>query len=245
FQAQATVDPGGTYVVNGDELAENLDQLHDAYQNYLATVDAEEAAENGIGTIEQGLIVNRVGGRDDKWSASAALNITYCVSQSSFGSRFNSVVSAMSGASGAWEGAAHVNFVHSSGQDGNCTRNNNSVVFNVRQVSGAGFLARSFFPSSSRRNREVLIDSTSFGNISPWTLTGVLRHELGHTLGFRHEHTRPEAGGVCFEDNNWRALTTYDSSSVMHYPQCNGTQGGDLVLTTRDRQGAAALYGSP
>jgi serralysin len=245
FQAQATVDPGGTYVVNGDELAENLDQLHDAYQNYLATVDAEEAAENGIGTTQQGLIVNRVGGRDDKWSASAALNITYCVSQSSFGSRFNSVVSAMSGASGAWEGAGRVNFVHSSGQDGNCTRNNNSVVFNVRQVSGAGFLARSFFPSSSRRNREVLIDSTSFGNISPWTLTGILRHELGHTIGFRHEHTRPEAGGVCFEDNNWRALTTYDSSSVMHYPQCNGTQGGDLVLTTRDRQGAAALYGSP
>jgi serralysin len=242
FQAQAVVDPGGTYVVNGDELAENLDQLHDAYRSYLATVDAEAAAEDGIGTIQQGLIVNRVGGRDDKWSSSAAQNITFCVSQSSFGSRFNAVVNAMNSASGAWEGTARVNFVHSTGQDGNCTRNNNSVVFNVRQVSGAGFLARSFFPSSSRRNREVLIDSTSFGNISPWTLAGVLRHELGHTLGFRHEHTRPEAGGVCFEDNSWRALTTYDSSSVMHYPQCNGTQGGDLVLTTRDRQGAAALY---
>ena len=82
---------------------------------------------------------------------------------------------------------------------------------------------------------------TSFGNISPWTLTGVLRHELGHTLGFRHEHTRPESG-TCFEDNNWRALTAYDSSSVMHYPQCNGTQNGDLVLTNLDKTGAHALY---
>ena len=246
FQAQAVVDSSGVYVVNGDEMAENLDQLYDVYQNYRATFDAEVAAEQGLGTSQQGLIVNRrSGGGDDKWSASAALNITYCVSQSSFGSRFNTVVNAMSGASGAWEGAGRVNFVHSSGQDGNCTRNNGSVVFDVRQVSGQPFLARSFFPSSGRSSREVLIDSSSFGNISPWTLTGILRHELGHTIGFRHEHTRPEAGGVCFEDNNWRALTTYDSSSVMHYPQCNGTQGGDLVLTTRDRQGAAALYGSP
>ena len=97
------------------------------------------------------------------------------------------------------------------------------------------------WPSSSRKSREVLIATSSFGNISPWTLTGVLRHELGHTIGFRHEHTRPESG-ACFEDNNWRALTAYDSSSVMHYPQCNGTQNGDLVLTNLDKQGASALY---
>ncbi len=83
--------------------------------------------------------------------------------------------------------------------------------------------------------------SDSFGNIAPWTLQGILRHELGHTLGFRHEHTRPEAG-TCFEDTAWRALTAYDASSVMHYPQCNGTQTGDLVLTDLDRQGATALY---
>jgi hypothetical protein len=83
--------------------------------------------------------------------------------------------------------------------------------------------------------------SHQFGNISPWTLTGVLRHELGHTIGFRHEHTRPEAG-TCFEDNDWRALTQYDSASVMHYPQCNGTQDGDLVLTSADKSGARALY---
>jgi hypothetical protein len=108
-------------------------------------------------------------------------------------------------------------------------------------VTTTQYLARAFFPSSSRRSREVLISTSSFGNIAPWTLTGVLRHELGHTIGFRHEHTRPESG-TCFEDNNWRALTAYDASSVMHYPQCNGTQTGDLVLTNLDKQGATALY---
>jgi len=249
FQAQAYQTPEGVYVVNGDELAENLDQLYDVYRNYLATVDAERSAEQGIGTSQQGLIVNRVSGRDDKWAASAALNLTYCVAQSGSGafsaSQFSAVVSALSSASGAWEGVGRVNFTHVAAQDNNCNASNNNVVFDVRRATGQPFLARSFFPSSSRRSRNVIIDSSSFSDIRPWTLTGILRHELGHTIGFRHEHTRPEAGGVCFEDNNWRALTTYDSSSVMHYPQCNGTQNGDLVLTTRDRQGAAALYGAP
>ncbi|MDI3287927.1 hypothetical protein QHF83_31735 [Polyangium sp. 15x6] len=60
----------------------------------------------------------------------------------------------------------------------------------------------------------------------------------------RVEHTRPEAG-ACFEDNNWRGLTSYDSGSVMHYPQCNGTNSWALTLTTKDKQGAASLYGAP
>jgi len=74
-----------------------------------------------------------------------------------------------------------------------------------------------------------------------WLPKNILGHELGHTLGFRHEHTRPEAG-VCFEDLNWRPLTPYDSASIMHYPQCNGTSL-DLSMTATDRQGVVALYG--
>ena len=70
----------------------------------------------------------------------------------------------------------------------------------------------------------------------------LILHELGHALGCRHKHTRPEAG-TCFEDNNWRPLTTYDSASIMHYPQCNGSSD-DLSMTSTDASGARALYGS-
>jgi hypothetical protein len=134
-----------------------------------------------------------------------------------------------------------VNFVHVASLDGNCSRQTRDVVFNVRQICGANYLARAFFPSSSRNSREIIIDCTSFDNLAPWTLEGVLRHETGHALGFRHEHTRPEAG-TCFENTSWRALTPYDSASVMHYPQCNGTNKGDLVLTSSDQAGALSLY---
>ena len=239
FRDQAAYDAEtGTYTVNGDELVESDAAMRDMYQRFLASV---EAAKSGLKTTEQNLIVNRVGSADDKWSAATAANLTYCISSSSFGTRYSTMVTAMNNATAAWEATARVNFVHVSSADGNCTNRTSGVVFNIRQVTTSQYLARAFFPSTSRRSREILVASSSFGNIAPWTLTGVLRHELGHTIGFRHEHTRPESG-TCFEDNNWRALTTYDSASVMHYPQCNGTQNGDLVLTAKDQSGARALY---
>jgi serine protease len=215
----------GVWIVNGDEPIEDERALKEFFN---------ELAQQGS------LIVHRPNGVVAKWSDTQKMNLTYCVS-TNFGGNYSTVVSAMNNATAAWENAAPLNFIHSSSHDSNCTASNTSVVFDVRPVSGQPYIARAFFPNQSRSSRNVLIDSSAFGNLSPWTLTGVLRHELGHTLGFRHEHTRPEAG-TCYEDNQWQALTTYDSASVMHYPHCNGTQTGDLVLTQKDKDGANALY---
>lgn len=230
----------GVFILNGDELAETEVELRQAHARYLDAFAITAAAAGQANQSRQPLIVNRVRSADDRWSTAQAGNLTYCISQSSFGNNYNAMVTAMNAATAEWEASARVNFVHSSNLDSNCT-NRSNVVFNIRRVNTTQYLARAFFPSTSRRSRELLVASDSFGNIAPWTLQGILRHELGHTLGFRHEHTRPEAG-TCFEDNAWRALTTYDAASVMHYPQCNGSQTGDLVLTNLDRQGATALY---
>ena len=243
FKAQAYQEPEtGAFVLNGDELVETEEEMRAMYEAFLDSVAQAEARQDGYATTEQGLIVNRVSGIDDKWSSTSAVNIRYCVSSTSFGSRYSTVVNAMNSAAAAWEGTgARINFIHDSTKDSACNATTTGVTFDVRQTTTTSYLARAFFPSSTRSSRNVLISTSAFGSISPWTLAGILRHELGHTLGFRHEHTRPEAG-TCFEDNNWRSLTTYDSASVMHYPQCNGTQGGDLVLTSRDVSGVRALY---
>jgi hypothetical protein len=238
FQAQAYQEPGGSFVVNGDEPARNLAQLHDYYLAYL-----DSLSPGGIGSTQQKLAVNTVGGFDDLWPDGATL--TYCVAASGgqgfAAGEYSAVVASMESAASDWRASANINLVHDGSQDGACDAGNPNVTFDVGRVCSGAFLARSFFPSFPRGSRNVLIDCTSFGAIAPFTLTGVLRHELGHTIGFRHEHTRPESG-TCFEDNAWRALTAYDSSSVMHYPQCNGSNFGDLVLTALDRAGASSVY---
>lgn len=245
YKARAYQEPDtGMYIMNGDELVETEELMRASYESFLRSIADAQLREQGLAQTEQGSIVNKVNGQPDVWPAGTAQNLTYCIDKKSFGSRYNATVSAMASAAGAWEAAAGsgLDFVHASQYDAKgCNSRNNNVVFNVRLVTTNQYLARAFFPSTSRRGREVLISASSYGNISPWTLTGVLRHELGHTIGLRHEHTRPEAG-TCFEDNNWIVLTAYDSDSVMHYPQCNGTQDGDLVLTNSDKAGAAALY---
>jgi hypothetical protein len=238
FRDQAYQEPNGAYVIDGDTPVRNLDELQAYYLDYLDSFDRD-----GIGSTQHALAVNTVGGFDDLWPNGTTL--TYCVaasgSQAFSGSEYSAVVGAMSSAAADWSASANIHFVHDSSQDGACDAFNPNVTFDVGRVCSGAFLARAFFPSFPRSSANVLIDCTSFGSIPPWTLTGVLRHELGHTMGFRHEHTRPESG-TCFEDNNWRGLTGYDSSSVMHYPQCNGTQGGDLSITDTDRAGANSVY---
>ncbi|MCZ6890341.1 MAG: matrixin family metalloprotease [Gammaproteobacteria bacterium] len=235
FEATVYREPGGgKYIVNGDTPIVDRKHLQEFFEN-----NVQKSAP-----IERGLTVITVGGVDAVWSGTEKRNLTYCVS-TAFGTiRHNEVVDAMTAAGNAWEAVADVDLIHASAQDNDCTATNNQVVFDVRPVNGAPYIARAFFPNDSRSDRNVLINSSAFtlgsGNL---TLTGVLRHELGHTLGFRHEHTRPEAA-TCFEDANWRPLTSYDAFSTMHYPQCNGAGDWSLELTAADQSGAACLYGA-
>ncbi|MGQ0506076.1 MAG: M57 family metalloprotease [Myxococcaceae bacterium] len=230
FQKVVFREPGtGVYIADGDTPFFSDKQLREFYDTNVA----------------QGqLIVNRVGSTDDVWNNTQRQNLSYCVS-SSFGSNKSKVVEAMANATDAWMAAANVKFTYVPAQDDNCVASNTAVLFDVNPVSvGGQYLARAFFPSTARRDRNVLIDGSAFSSTGT-NFIGVLRHELGHTLGFRHEHTRPESG-ACFEDSKWRSVTGYDASSVMHYPQCNGKGSFEsLALTAMDKQGASALYGAP
>lgn len=241
FEASVFKEPGehGKYIVGGDIAIADRKQLQEFFEE-LQALDGETAH----GKLTAALIVNTVNGGVDVWTSQRKRQLSYCVSDG-FGARKPAVVADMQAATQAWEEAADVDFIHVAAQDANCTATNPDVLFDVRPVDVDGqYLARAFFPSDGRPERNVLIDNSSF-ELDPdetLQLVGILRHELGHVLGWRHEHTRPEAG-TCFEDTNFQPLTDYDAFSVMHYPQCNGGGDWSLTLTDKDRLGAACIYG--
>lgn len=238
FKAQAFGEtfhgkPTGIFIVDGDTPANGEERLQKYYNSYLSSYG--HAAAN--------LVVATSAGIDRVWDATEKLQLTYCISNE-FSLDKPQLIQAMADATQAWKGAANIQYTYVPDEDINCTVTNPNVLFDIQLTSGQSYLARSFFPKDPRGGRSIMVDASALTVGFPLTMVGILRHELGHTLGLRHEHTRPEAG-VCFEDNNWREITTYDGGSVMHYPQCNGTGDWSLELTSLDILGIALVYGDP
>lgn len=231
FKSKLGREPGtGAYILDWDIV------IHDEAKLYEYWSSLQQGA----------LTIHTAGGMDVKWSDAQKRNLTYCIG-ASFGGNKQLVVSAMAAAAEqGWEKFGDVNFIYLPEQDANCNAQNPNVVFDVNQVnSGGQYLARAFFPNSPRVERSVMIDPASFspqqtGGIS---LTNIVIHELGHALGFRHEHIRAP-GAQCLEDNNYKGITNYDQVSTMHYPQC-GSPNNTLALSQLDQQGVALVYGAP
>jgi len=247
FKAKSTREFEGRtiYLVEWDLALTSESELYDYYRTVVSPSTSRSASE--LGKTEAPLAVNQVGGVDDVWGEADAHNLTYCVS-TDFGADQARAIAEMAEATASWSAFADARFVYDSSQNGSCSNANTNVTFAVRPWASGG--ACSFFPSGGGCvARTLVMDFNDFDTDPFWpanapnlTTTGVFRHELGHILGFRHEHTRPESG-TCFEDNDWRALTPYDSSSVMHYQWCAGVLTADLSLTDYDSSGAISLYG--
>lgn len=192
-----------------------------------------------------------------------ALDITYCVSNT-FTNK-STVVADMATATRDWENVMNVKFRYVSGHDASCNQNNANVDFAVMPTTNAGLWGCGASKlvwgtlgctvGGVSGTKGVLLLQYSLLGAEPYpgtTAVGLIQHELGHVLGFRHEH--PWAPGGCSEaptisslDLTGRRLTPYDQDSVMHYanPSCNGIYGSDSRISALDGRGGRLVYGMP
>jgi hypothetical protein len=177
------------------------------------------------------------------------------------------IVRNVEAATRAWERAGDVNFIHLTQYDdpanassGTCQPGQNGILFRVRmgpECLSSCFGYSNFTPDSEYdptwaspanpmgEEREIL---WGFASLSSEHQAGITaHHELGHVLGFAHQHLAVEQA----EDSecanvpsgfDWRALTPHDPDSVMGYDWCNGIANSQPRLSAYDRLGAYYQY---
>ncbi|APR80035.1 Bacterial leucyl aminopeptidase [Minicystis rosea] len=227
------VDGQKFYVAEGDLLIED-EKLHEYVPH-----SADLAKPNvPVGSSGDGLLGIMENGKILRWPEGFVLK--YRLLPKGFSSDQRATLRTnLAAATGDWEATCAVTF-----QD--VTDEEDDAVFTVRSHdAGGAFIAAAFFPNSPPAMRQMLIDPSYFSAMG-FDMVGVLRHELGHVLGFRHEHIRSGAPPYCPRESLDKTidLTQYDPSSVMHY-FCGQVGSRDLAITPIDIEGAQKVYGPP
>lgn len=217
------------YVVEGDLLLTRDEvRTHLVRRKELGTETTRAKGE---------LVINIVGGKPDFWPKDKR-RLDYSVARGTFGSdkEYQIVVDNMKAAARAWEHACPGCGIAFRQVDEKA-----KSTFTIQKTySGNEFIAAAFFPSTESYRRVLLVDASYF--TATEDKVGILRHEIGHILGYRHEHVHDVTGcDRTGEDGQWRALTDYDPGSVMHY-FCGGGGTLAMALTGLDIEGHRKLY---
>lgn len=237
---------GKLYIVEGD-MPMTLKQVR-------AYLFSKSAAPAPAGGQQPELIVHVYRGQPAYWRRSDGRKLRYAVVRATFpdDATYKQVIADMNSATVSWEEvcpACGVDFQHAREHDdittmeefGQLAQSDKVRFIVIYQNAGGQFIAAAFFPSDPWNRRILAVDPSYFNLSGGYTGVGVLRHELGHVLGYRHEHTRG-VPGCYFEDNSWLPLSPYDPHSVMHY-FCGGAGTEHLRLSEIDKEGHRAQYG--
>lgn len=249
FLKHVVHDPStDTYIVEGDMRFSGEAAVRRFYERNFPATNALISHKDPMTDV------------DTLWTRTERWNITYCIQSGQNGfsaALYPRVQQAMRRAAAAWENIADVRFPYLSGEDANCSTNTN-VKLQVVPMDWMGQAsntdASSIFPYDV--DRRVMINTVK--TYTDQFLMDVVTHELGHTLGFWHEHVRnPEAfvqPNNCTDGGTFAGpavepwvgeLTAYDGYSVMHYHQCPGAMMTRYMISQRDIEGVQRVYEAP
>jgi hypothetical protein len=233
------------YLVEGDLMLDETQLARYALQRDNPDV-VPAVVETNAGDSKARLLGIARDGKMVRWKPGLAL--TFCVATESFPTQQNyeAARDSVRAAVDDWMRTCGIQFQYVPRLDADPAARPGAAIFSIMYYDAGGrFIAAAFFPDDPPERRVVLIDPSFYGNTG-FDNVGVLRHELGHVLGFRHEHIRSGAPPGCPGEPLYDTfdLTQYDPKSVMHY-FCAGVGSRGLDITELDRQGAQRLYGLP
>jgi hypothetical protein len=242
---------GETYWrVEGDTLLDEEQlRLYAQHQEArrIALAALREAGQPLVASAD--LVGMTQGNKIVRWAP--GVELSYCVLRQTFTSGgedgYQLVVDSVSRAALDWEKTCGVKFAYKSELDDSDSLRPEGALFVVREFDAAAqFIAAAFFPNDPLNRRRVLVDPSFYDPDLGFDKVGVLRHELGHVLGFRHEQIRSEAPAACPDEDVYDTLNLgdYDPRSVMHY-FCGGVGSKELAITELDKLGAQRVYGPP
>ncbi len=261
--------PGPSYfIAEGDLRFDEAQLLFWAHefalheQGYLKRLELEKAGlKTGLHTGPQPVskltVATTATGQALYWTPGSTVN--YCVQKWTFNgdNEYQAMVDRMQKATEDWQDACNINFKHVDNLDESAPGQTppQGVTFTVRRAAqdqvtpnGGRTMALSFFPGDGGEVRHLWVFPAYFGD-SGFNPTGILRHELGHIIGFRHEFSRvdtPPNACNLKELSPGIPLGPFDSQSVMQYycPQ-SGLGSKEMEITDLDRRGAQLVYGRP
>ena len=226
----------GSFIMEGD-----LPMTREEIRGYLITRHREmNKTTSELDRSSRELLVHVLSNNDfDYWSAGQR-TLAYAVDSASFANtkRATNVRQRFRQAATEWENACPecgVSFVDVTDQSSPQVK----PTFRIRFLDRADDLvAESFFPSYAESRRILFVYPAYFG--TQFDPVGVFRHEIGHILGYAHEHIQ-NITGCATENLRWQQLSDYTANSVMHY-FCGNGGSWLLALQENDKQGHRCLY---